>query len=290
MQATTSFMFTLILCFGVIQSVSVLKNKETKTNLQTSLKYYYGLATNWNDRGEGNFWYLDRHFLNCNYRTGHTPYRGMNFHYSQGTYTRRFLTGFHLDRSGDRIRYQFNCSHFGFSGNTNAHQTSNMSPTYDVYFDRNPWFPRNSAHHLNSRVQCPNGQALVAFGLIRIPKEKEYKDIDGAWFINEVAKRTDLGYNLSILSKRLFKLFGVEEKVGDPLRYVYDCAPLPRASNCVQHETQWTHIHNGYTEYLDRQHINVGPNQAIQGFQMHSSTSKFGTGNIRYTYTVCTLN
>ncbi len=47
--------------------------------------------TDWNDRAEGNIYYLDRHFVAC-------P---------------RALQGFKLERDGDRIRYNIKCRNFG---------------------------------------------------------------------------------------------------------------------------------------------------------------------------------
>ena len=55
--------------------------------------------TPWNDRGEGNFWYLDRHVIDCGKG-------GRN----------KFINGFAYQRDGDNIRYKFSCAPFSYIG------------------------------------------------------------------------------------------------------------------------------------------------------------------------------
>jgi len=60
----------------------------------------YELKTDWNDRGQGNFVYLDRHLLDCSQFGGN-----------------RFINGFKLERNGDQIRFRYSCSQVSFNQN-----------------------------------------------------------------------------------------------------------------------------------------------------------------------------
>jgi hypothetical protein len=263
---------------------------QSKTSEASKTGEFYNHSTQWDDRGEGNVWFLDRHFLNCDYRVGAVKFESFNHPYSNGSLTHKFLTGFHLDRSGDRIRYQYDCSDFSFNGATSSHSSYQMGITTNVRFDNNPNFPRHSAHRLTAQVMCPYGQGLISFGLVRIPQAAQSKHIDAAQFINMVAESMDYKYSIRVAANNLLRLFGVTETPADGFKYVFRCAPIPNLRNCFGQSTPWSIISYGYTEYLDRQNIKLGPNQAMQGFQMISSASQFGHGHIHYQYTVCYLN
>ena len=87
--------FIVLICFQNLFSSAALLNKSSgmlkskltssEQSLLSGTSYYK--TTKWEDRSEGNIYFLDRHFIQC-------P---------------SALQGFKLNRSGDRIQYIFKC-------------------------------------------------------------------------------------------------------------------------------------------------------------------------------------
>lgn len=228
------FMLIALICLGeIILSITLTSNKE---NTSTKTKYHYAHATEWNDRGEGHVYYLDRHTtINC---------------------VNSFLSGFHLDRDGERIRYQFSCSNANLNRAPKETYKSRM-----INSNKLKQGTKSFANHLTAPVMCPQGKALVSFRLYR-------RLIQWNSFYNR--------YYQSQLSQ------------DNPVQYEFQCAPIPWNYRCgIQRQTDWTYMHKGLTEYLDRQNVQVGHNEILKGFTMEFNRR---TSHIRYRYEVCALN
>ncbi len=95
--------FSLVLILSILFCNALRGNAETKSATTTETKQNSVDYTAWNDRGEGNFWYLDRHVLDCGKANKN-----------------KFINGFEFQRNGDNIRYKFSCTPFSFTGQTQA--------------------------------------------------------------------------------------------------------------------------------------------------------------------------
>jgi len=249
-----------------------LSELKTKSETHTQVKQNIIQYTPWNDRGEGNFWYLDRHFLDC------------------GKTNSRFMNGFQFERNGDNIRYRFSCTPFSFNQTPSSFSTRAVAPMVEKKWGETTYYPMNSTPYLTQKVECPNGSGLVNFGLVRRPEDKENEPVDAATFINMVANSFDPKHATMVAWNAVAKALGWVAHPGDLLNYYYSCAPIPSLKGCWPVSTPWTYIKQGRSEYLDRQTaIWQYSNQVISGFQMESNVDGAGNGNIRFNYTVCTI-
>ena len=104
--------------------------------------------TDWNDAGEGSIWFLDRHKLDC-------------------LRNNSAIAGFFFERSGNRIRYNYQC-------------IENKKISNECYEDNTPWNDvdgdeRKSVHFLDRhRVQCKIDHVLRAFSVQRSPRPNNF--------------------------------------------------------------------------------------------------------------------
>jgi len=100
--------------------------------------------TNWNNSGNGNIFYLDRHHVDCQHH---------------------LLIDFQLERSGNNIRYRYNCSH----------ERSHNLHLYYTSWNNVARNQRKSVHYLDRHdVKCPADRGLSGFVLQRHGNQIRY--------------------------------------------------------------------------------------------------------------------
>lgn len=150
------FLF-LLLSIALLSNTNALNlkaRKEALSESETQNGSYYK-QTNWNDYGEGNIWYLDRHDINCD--------KGV-------------VQGFHLQTQPNLIRYNYKCRDIPNVDNsirvTKETQKGPILYTGLAKVARPYWSTQFLDRHY---VKCDEGFALEKFKLMRNGEEIYYQ-------------------------------------------------------------------------------------------------------------------